>query len=155
MNGNESRTKCGKRGERQQIFHYPLSTFHLKFVPLPPYEQKSQRNHQHPIHQYRFHDTGDCHLQALRTRSRAMAVLSASAEPFRVRLVQLFRHGGHSAIHRTHASLLRTRHQLYHQPQSALPAHQYTSGRPVYLSVSPLCDEQSGREQSSLAVQLS
>ena len=86
---------------------------------MPPYEQKSQRNHQHPIHQYRFHDTGDCDLQTLRTRSRAMAVLSASAEPFRVRLVQLFHHRGHSAIHRTHASLLRTR-QLINTPLVAL-----------------------------------
>ena len=36
-----------------------------------------------------------------------------------------------------------------------MPAHQYAFGRPVYLSVSPLCDEQSGREQSALAEQLS
>ena len=43
------------------------------------YEQRSQRNHQHPILQYRFHDTGDCDLQAIRTRCRAMAVVSASA----------------------------------------------------------------------------
>lgn len=39
--------------------------------------------------------------------------------------------------------------------ETALPTHQYAVGGPVYLSVSPLCNEQSGGEQSSVGEQLS
>ena len=40
---------------------------------------------------------------------------------------------------------LRSRRQLYHQPQSALSMHQHTVGVAAYLSLSPLCDERFGR----------
>ena len=110
------------------------------------YGQRSQRNCKHSYRQYCFHDTGDSHLQALRTRGRAMAVLYSSAMPFCIRLIQLLHNRGHPAVHPTHAPLIRQRRQLYHQSQPALPAYKHPFSGTFHLSVSPLCDEQSCRE---------
>ena len=109
------------------------------------YEQRSQRNHQYPIRQLRFHGAGDCHLQALWPRSVAVADLCSSAGDICIRHAELFPDGSHSAIHCAHAALLRSWRQLYHQPQSPFPMYQHTIGVVVHLSLSPLGDEQSCR----------
>ena len=88
-----------------------------------PYEPRTQRNPQHAFHKHRLHRAGNRHLQALRTRSVAVAGIYPSAEPLCTGYVQLPPDGSHSAIRHPHATLLRPWRQLYHQPQSSLPMY--------------------------------
>ena len=133
--------KCGMKLSKSDEWFGDLTELYY-FCRL--YEQRSQRNYQHPLHQLYFHGVGDSHLQAIRTRSVSMAGLCSFAGNICIRHFKLFPDGSHSEVYCLHAALIRSWRQLCHQPQSPIPMYQHTVGITIRLPIPSFFDEQFG-----------